>query len=193
MKFRAHYLLAAALLVSSPIVSSVAFAEEAAPSCVCPLTFAQPGAVVGSIASISGSVLVSHSASFIDAEKNSPLSAGSRVITGPKSSAGLVMGGGCSVSVGANSSATIIRQGQQLCVSVTGKERTASIKALDSRRAEYGQATQAQRDCYARRGSGSGEICFGFPEGFFLTAAGVSFLAALADDDKGRDQCVSAC
>jgi hypothetical protein len=184
MKFRAQYLLAAAVVASMPTVSGVAMAEEGNPSCLCPLSAVQSTATVGSIASVSGSVLVSHTASFVGAEAGSPISAGSRVVTGSKSSAGLLVGGSCSVSLGENSSATVVRQGDQLCVRVVGQETTASVKtdALSPRGAEYGQQGQQTRPR------------FGAPEGMALGAFVGAGLGAVLDDDDDDDDvgCVSA-
>lgn len=183
MNFRAHYLLAGALLAAAPTAPVVAFAQDAAPTCVCPIALNQSSATVGSIASVSGNVLVSHTASFVSAEKDAPLSIGSRVVTGNKSSANLLIGGGCSVNLSANSSATIIRQEQQLCVRVIDQQKTAAVngQSLDAHRADFGQ-----------QGPSGGVPRFGAPEwmaaGGFI-GAGVG--AAVLDDDN--EQCVSDC
>lgn len=183
MTIRAHFIFAGALLAAAPTAPVIAFAQEATPSCMCPVALTQSSAAVGSIASLSGSVLVSHTASFVAAEQNAPLSAGSRVVTGNKSSARLLVGG-CSVDLGANSSATIVRQEQQLCVRVLDQQKTAAVggQTLDSRQAQYGQSgpTNGSR--------------FGAPEGLaagaFLGAGGAALLDNKDDDD---DQCVSDC
>jgi hypothetical protein len=142
----------------------------------------QPATSIGSVSSVSGNVLVSHTASFVPAQKDAPLGIGSRVVTGSKSSASLVVGGGCIVDLGANSSATVVRQDQQLCVRVIGQETTASIKSdsLDVRRAEYGQ---------------QGRVLGGGGFGAFMTGVGIGGLALspLLFIDRDRERCISDC
>lgn len=169
--------------MTAPTAPVVAFAEDVTPSCMCPLALTSSSAAVGSIASVSGNVLVSHTASFVAAEQNTPLSPGSRVVTGNKSSANLLIGGGCSVNLGANSSATIVRQEQQLCVRVVDQQKTASVngQTLETRRAEYGQQGQAR---YRLMGA---------PEWMAMGAFIGAGTAALLDDDNDDDQCVSNC
>jgi len=177
MKIRAHYLLAGALLALAPTAPVSALAEEGAiPSCACPLSLVQSSATVGAIAEATGNVLVSHTASFVAAESGAPLSVGSRVITGAKSSAKLTIGGSCSVSIDANASATVVQEGQQLCVRVLGQEKTASVTTLEPRGAEYGQSADGVRPR------------FGFPEMFFggaTIATIIGFVADDKDDDEG--------
>lgn len=190
MKFRAQYLLAGALVALGPVSTVPAFAESAAPSCVCPVSVVD-GASVGSVSSVTGNVLVSHKASFIGAESGAPLTLGSRVVTGAKSSANLSIGGNCSVDMGANASATVIKQEQMLCVRVIGQEKTASVSGanLPPHQAEFGQANSQQRSQGGFFGGG-----FGFPEAAFTATIGGAIGGAIVDANRDDDDdCVSGC
>lgn len=175
----------------APVSIAPAMAEEGAPSCACPVSVTD-GATFGSISSVTGSVLVSQKASFVGAESGAPLTLGTRVVTGAKSLANLSIGGNCAIEMGANASATVVKQGQQLCVRVIGQEKTASVadQALPARQAEYGQ----QGVGGAPRAGGFFGGGFGVPEALFLGAAGGAVAGAVVEANKDDDDgCVSGC
>ncbi|MBD0413467.1 hypothetical protein [Oryzicola mucosus] len=124
-----NYLFGVSLLVLGGTAPSIAWAEEQVISeCACPMTPAEFNGTQASISAVSGSVMVSQKASFVDAGKNAPISLNDRVITGNNSSASLLVGGKCAIKLGANSSATVV-QGQQICFRVLGEESAASLGA----------------------------------------------------------------
>lgn len=108
------YALAAGSLVALVGSTSPGFAQNPQCACTAPLS----GGVTGQIVSASGEVLSSQPLGLGDANAGTPVGLGSQVVTGANSSA-LVVVGGCSVPVGANSELVISEAGGNMCVQVT--------------------------------------------------------------------------
>src|SRR5690606_19725327 len=112
-------------------------------------------------------------AGYAVAREGAGLQPGSRIILGSDASAALQAGTACTVPLTPNSSATLIREDERLCVRVTTPQTSAALdQTLVSPETTYGQQSGAER----RRG-------FGFPEGFFGLALATSILAAIFEDD----------
>ena len=142
------------------------FAQDA--SCGCATAYQGPGNPVGSIRQVAGDVVVSQTAGYDTAKVGGALDLGSRVVVGPKGSA-VVRAGGCNVTVPANSSLDISRDGDKVCLKVLGSEQTAAVPESSNR--------------------GGGGFKFGAPEAIFAGAIVTSgVLAATQKDDSGVSQ-----
>jgi len=96
--------------------AGAAYAQDC--GCVVPLSNLPSGQAIGQLTSASGPVNVLGGNGWVSASTGTPLFVGSQIETGAGASASLAVGG-CSLSVGAQSAASLIPTNQSLCVSVT--------------------------------------------------------------------------
>lgn len=104
-------LFAAVLGVGMLPPAGAAFAQEC--TCQVPLTTE----VVGRILNASGDVRVAEATNFTRASSGAELEGGTRVIVG-RGSAVVRLGADCQISLGENSSLTLIPRGEVLCAAV---------------------------------------------------------------------------
>jgi len=111
----------AALAVGLSIFAGSALAQEC--TCRVPLTTG----TVGQIVDASGDVRIAQATNYIRATRGAGLGRATRIIVG-RGSASVRLGSGCEISLGANSSLTLIATGDSICAAVaTG--RTAAFRA----------------------------------------------------------------
>jgi len=114
----------AGLCASFGVSGSPAWALDSSPAktdpsrgcaCVGPLS----GEVAGSVSALSGDVSTLGAGGFSPAVVDAPLRVGTRVVTGPNSSATLSLTGGCKLRIQANSDADISTVNRKYCVRVS--------------------------------------------------------------------------
>jgi len=150
-------------------------AAQEAPICACSVPMTVGAAPLGSLTEVNGNVMVTQAAGYVAAEEGTGLWPGSRVVLGADASATLRVGKDCALDLPANSTATLLATGQQLCVQVAAPLTTARSSTLVSPQTTYGQTGQTPpRD--------------DLPLALFGTAAAGAAIGALLDDgpDNGN-------
>ncbi|MFC5385296.1 hypothetical protein ACFPLB_04850 [Aquamicrobium segne] len=95
-------------------IATVGSANAQSGTCACQVS---PGAT-GVLENVVGKVFVRQAGGSTAAQSGIQLGAGDSVMVGPRSSSTVSFGGGCSVSLSANTTLQALPQGNQLCVAV---------------------------------------------------------------------------
>lgn len=151
-------LLVAAALAAN-VVAPVAYAQNTA--CTCQTTGAD-GEAVGRFLRVQGNVLASGTGDYVPAQTNAPVLVNSEVQVGARSSAAIIVGQGCNLSLDANTITRISRLADgNLCVAQSGNAPAADVA-----------------------GSAGGS---GVPTTLLLVAGGGGIIALLVTLGKGND------
>ena len=154
--------------------ASYAAAQEA-PICACSVPMTVGAAPLGSLTEVNGNVMVTQAAGYVAAQEGTGLLPGSRVVLGADASATLRVGQDCALDLLANSTATLLASGEQLCVQVAAPQTTARSSTLVSPQSTFGQSTEDDDDDDT------------VPLAIFGTAVAGSIIGALLDDEDDED------